>query len=334
MSLRLGWVLVLAACGSPMQMTQTPKGVPGGGGPLASGTGSMAKSAGTAPADAVAFSGGFLSSSMSGSVTFTIGGVARAVELYRPTSAAKFAPLVLVLHGTGGTPNDFTDDAAMQAVADANGWIVAGPQALQRNGGNGEPGDADHYEGSTGWATGWNMVDPNPDTNNDLQLLRAMIQSARTAFEIDSDRVYVAGFSNGAFFSYYVAAVMTDRIAAFAEMAGGGIRCANRDAPGLQFTGMGTTCAALAMEMNYPTCTGALKPAPVPTSGRIPLGFLAHATDDEAVSVAWTCTLGTALGNRSLVFLQKPSGMPIGHTVLPDFAANAAEFFKRYRRQD
>ena len=122
-------------------------------------------------------------------------------------------------------------------------------------------------------------------------------------------------------------------------MAGGAIRCPNRDSPGMQFLGKaGTTCAPLAMEMDYPVCTGEVKPVAVPVSGRVPLGFLAHATDDEAVSVAWTCTLGGALGDRSLVFLQRPGGTPIGtpigHVVLDDFATGAWDFFKRYRLQD
>lgn len=299
---------------------------------LPAGTGSMSGSEGTAPADSVTFSGGFAGAA-SGSSTFTVGGVARSVTLFVPASRPANAPLVIALHGTGGTPTDFLDEAVLRPAAEANGMIVAAPQALERNGGRGEAGDPDHYAGSEGWGTSWNLSDKNPETNGDLLLVRAIIQSARSVLHVDSDRVFVLGHSNGAFFAYFVAASLPDRIAAFAENAGGAVRCTNRDAPGVQFTGSASTCTALATQPGFPSCSGALQPAAIPAS-RTPLGFLAHAVDDSIVSVAWTCTLASAMGARAFVVLQVPAGQPFGHAVTDDFASNAFTFFRRYRRQD
>jgi pimeloyl-ACP methyl ester carboxylesterase len=163
--------------------------------------------------------------------------------------------------------------------------------------------------------------------------VRAIIQSARAKLNVDSDRVYVLGHSNGGFFAWFVAASLPDRVAAFAENAAGAVRCAHRAAAGAQFTGTASTCAALQAQPGFPTCAGALLPAPVPT--RVPPGYLAHAVDDALVSVAWTCTLAGALGNRAWVHLQVPTPPDtFGHAVTDDFAVGAITFMTRYRRQD
>lgn len=309
-----------------------PTGTTGDGKPLAQGTGSTAHSAGSAPADNVAFTGGFTAGTP-GTVSFTLGGVQRSVELYLPATLPANPALIITFHGTGGGSFDLLDEALVAGAEDA-GIILVGPQALQRNGGMGETGDPDHYPGSDGWGTSWNMSDKNPDTNNDVQLVRAIIQSARTTFSVDTDRVYVLGFSNGAFYSYFTAAMLPDRIAAFAENSGGAIRCMNRGLPGEQFKGTATTCAGLKAETGYPACTDELKPLAIPAS-RTPLGYLAHGIDDDAVSVAWTCTLGAALGNRAWIFLQAPpAGGSFGHDITRDFSKSALAFFARYRRQD
>jgi len=329
---------LLAACSSPApaadggtQPPGLPPGSTGAGGPLASGTGSTPRSSGSAPADAVAFTGGFTTTP--GTTTFMVAGQARTVELMVPSGMRTNPALVIAFHGTGGGSFDLLDDALVAGAEDA-GIILAGPQALQRNGGMGEAGDPDHSEGTDGWGTSWNLADKNPDTNDDILLVRAIIQSARATFGIDTDRVYVLGFSNGAFFSYFAAAMLPDRIAAFAENAGGAIRCPSRLSEPMQFTGTGTTCAALMGQTGYPACTGTLKPLEVPSS-RTPLGYLAHAIDDDQVSVAWTCTLGAALGNRAWIYLQQPKGgMPFGHDITDDFSRSALAFFARYRRQD
>ncbi|MBL8950680.1 MAG: hypothetical protein JNK82_07885 [Myxococcaceae bacterium] len=309
-----------------------PSGTTGDGRALAEGTGATTpRSAGSAPADNVAFTGGFTAGTP-GTVSFTLGGAARSVELYLPATLPTNPPLIITFHGTGGGSFDLLDDGLVAGAEDA-GIILVGPQALMRNGGMGETGDPDHYPGSDGWGTSWNLGDKNRDTNNDIQFVRAIIQSARTTFNIDTDRVYVMGFSNGAFFSYFVAAMLPDRIAAFSENAGGAIRCMNRGLPGEQFKGTATTCGGLAMQTGFPTCMEELKPLPVPA--RIPLGYLAHGIDDDAVSVAWSCTLGTALGNRAWVFLQAPpTGGSFGHDITTDYSARSLAFFARYRRQD
>jgi dienelactone hydrolase len=241
---------------------------------------------------------------------------------------------VVAFHGTGGNPTDFLDEAGLRHFADATGVVIAAPQALERNGGQGEPGDPDHYAGGEGfYGTSWNMTTGDATTNNDLLLVRAIIQAARNAWGVDSDHVYALGHSNGAFFSYHAAMSLPDRFAGFAENAGGAVRCAHRESNGPQFVGTGTSCAALATQSGYPTCDGPLKPL-APPSGRVPWGFLAHHNDDDVVSVAWTCTLASALGARAQTLIKAPDGNSAGHSVVEGFADRAWAFLSRHSRTD
>lgn len=358
---RAGWVLliVVAACsgssgsgsgggaggggGGGAQQTSDGSTVGSGALPVPSGgtlTGTpptghaeASKGEGSAPADTVAFSGSFPKGMAGfGTTTLTVAGAARSVGFYVPPNLPAHPALVVAFHGTGSNPRDFLDESGFTGVADTHGFVVALPQAVANR--LGGPGDPDHWDAMM-YATGWNLSEPSPDANDDLQLVRAILSASRTAWSINSDRVYTAGHSNGAFFSWFAASALNGRIAAFAENAGGAIACANRgsDGPGGQFTGTATTCAALKQAPGYPTCTGALRPGP-PATGRIPPGYLAHHHDDDVVSVAWTCSLADALGPRGVTGVFTATTDSRGHSVTRGFAETAWSFVSRYTRSD
>lgn len=281
----------------------------------------------SAPANVV-YEGSLPTSPASGfsSHSLTIGGVTRDVGLYVPESLTTSAPLILAFHGTGGNPSDFLDELGLRGLADTRGLVVLAPQALERNGGTGEAGDPDHFPGTDGfWATSWNLADDSASTNDDLLLVQALVAEAVLKLGVDAQRVYAFGHSNGAFFAYHAAAVLSSQIAGFAENAGGAVRCDDKGPDGTQFVGQGTDCAALAAEPGYPTCAGPLSPVAPDVAGRVPHGFLAHHIDDAIVSVAWTCTLASALGDRAEVLIKAPDGDSFGHSVVSDFAARAWE---------
>lgn len=152
----------------------------------------------------------------------------------------------------------------------------------------GEAGaDFDHPGGNgTYWETANN---PNPDTNEDLVLVRALIQEARRAYNVDPARVYAYGHSNGGFMAYFVAQVLRDRVVGFGENAAGLSLTTPHQA--CRFQGRGATCAALATQPGW--CPGgALQlPIAVPTTGRHTPAVLFHGTSDPVVSVFHTCTL-------------------------------------------
>jgi len=109
-------------------------------------------------------------------------------------------PLVVDLHGylsgaeTQATISGFGD------LAEQEGFVVATPQ-----------GNSD--------LPYWNAV-PHDDLPDDVAFVDAVIDDVARAVCVDPDRVYVDGFSNGAFLASLVACELADRVAAVATVAG------------------------------------------------------------------------------------------------------------------
>ncbi len=328
----LGAYVMAAGCGG----SSTASGTGGSGGGTAGSSGAGASGSGGAGGGIVGTGSFTTVSTLSDGLTSN-----RVVEYYVPTTVSSNPPLVLVFHGTGTNRANATQDGAsnelrdfvtrdgdninIDEVAISHGFIVAAPQALSRTGGSGDP---DH-RGDTSFL--WNLDTSILSSNNDLTLVQNIITDAQTRYGINANRVYAMGFSNGGFFSYLVAMRLNTAIAAFAENSAGAINCANPDGSEpartvctFQASGFtGTTCTELSVQTGYASCvsacTQALRPTPLPTSGRVPPGYLAHDPADNSVSSYYTCTLFQALssGRRSLAFHGS------GHSV-PDAFSQAA----------
>jgi poly(3-hydroxybutyrate) depolymerase len=266
--------------------------------------------------DAVSYTGTLPATT--GYVTLWLSGVARRVYVYVPQPRPARPALVVALHGTGANVSDDALDAAMSElgvrdVADANGFIVVAPFSTSQGGAN-----ADHETGGDGW-----NFDGDANSNMDLLLLRAIIQDARRAYDVDATHVYTVGHSNGAFFSYFAAMKLSTRVAAFAENSGGLIACGQR-VDCLWVVPGATSCAALLRDATTPcTCPIGASPFPaVKPSGRVPQGFLKHNADDTTVSAVFTCKLADYLGARAQVTIDGAGE----HGVTNHFMENAWSF--------
>ncbi len=111
------------------------------------------------------------------------------------------APLVLLLHGHGSRAETFESLTGMSHTADRDGFIVAYPQAL------GSP---------SVWHSG---VDGSTRVD-DVAFIRALIGSISNRYNIDADRIYVGGHSNGAFMAYRIGAALSSTVAAIGISAG------------------------------------------------------------------------------------------------------------------
>jgi predicted esterase len=277
-----------------------------------------------------------------GAGTFAISGrTETAIRVAVPSPLPPSPPIVIAFHGTGDEPSGAMSDSQLEDNARKYGFVAIAPRAGYRNGGH--PADVDHEANSTG--SSWNMWNLDPNTNEDLRYVVALIAAAKATYDADTTRVYTLGFSNGAFMSYFVAASLPDVIAGFGEHSGGWTTdsCPTRygaDSAGLSFyptsgpaPGVTTTCAALYASMSpkfpstcIPTATNLLRP-PRP-GARVPFGYLGHYTSDDIVSVAWTCYLSTALGARATTTLRwSTTDGTSGHNVAPDFFDKAWTFF-------
>lgn len=121
------------------------------------------------------------------------------------TSANK-TPLLFNFHGFGGTVNDYIKDADMRNLADAQNFILVYPQGTCLN-------------GSSHWNAGLDQPDNKSDAD-DFGFIEALIQKLSSTYNIDSERIYACGYSNGGMFSYALGCYKSNLIAAVASVSG------------------------------------------------------------------------------------------------------------------
>jgi dienelactone hydrolase len=260
-----------------------------------------------------------------------------AVEVVLPANRPAKPPLLLGFHGTGGEPIDVVNDFDLIAKAASLGFVVIAPRAGYRDGMH--PADVDHAINEGG--SSWNMWTASPQENDDLVYLRALIDAASAQWGVDATRVYTLGFSNGAYFSYFAAASMPDRIAGFAENSGGWMTdaCPTRtDADGASLyllmtpapAGQDMPCATIFADAAFPqkcrvSATNKLRP---PTGARVPFGYIGHYSVDDGVSVVWSCLLAEGLGSRAQTRIRaSDTDGTTGHSAMPNFIDGAWAFF-------
>lgn len=114
-------------------------------------------------------------------------------------------PLVMNLHGGSGTMINAQGFTQMNPVADRNDFVVVWPQGY----GSAPPGYS--------WADGRNTSADQMGVD-DVGFIRTLIDTLTVAYNIDPDRVYVCGFSNGGFMVQRLACELTGRFAAMASL--------------------------------------------------------------------------------------------------------------------
>lgn len=122
-----------------------------------------------------------------------------------PESGSRGAPVMVFLHGFGGSGKGTIGNKRVVDPLLARGWAVIAPEGMRRD------GDGPQY-----WRfrTDW----PGRD---DTAFLQDVVANAASEYGIDTDRVILAGFSNGAFLVNYLACATPDSFAAYAPVSGG-----------------------------------------------------------------------------------------------------------------
>jgi polyhydroxybutyrate depolymerase len=139
-------------------------------------------------------------------------GPRRALVHDPPGADGHALPLVLALHGTGGTGRIMALLSGLNRLADERGFRVAYPQAL------GEPGTEDPAEGAA-WNVAPGLGCPRHPEVDDVAFLGDVVARVGRHAPIDPQRIYVAGFSNGARMAYRMA-LSAPWVAAIAAVAG------------------------------------------------------------------------------------------------------------------
>lgn len=127
-----------------------------------------------------------------------VNGVERTYSLYVPPSAkGKKSPLVMVFHGGQGDSAKIARQTGFNRVADRGGVVIVYPKSLEY------------------WNDGRATI-PNP--KDDVSFVRQLIKHLVETEDIDRQRVYATGPSNGGNFTLRLACEMSTEIAAFAPV--------------------------------------------------------------------------------------------------------------------
>lgn len=145
-------------------------------------------------------------------IDLTWEGAHRRALLHQPQGEGPF-PLVVALHGTGGSPRLMAMITNLNALANREGFAVVYPQAL------GEAGSEDHQLGAA-WNAGQGCGSTRFAGADDAGFLRTLILKLQVEGCADPTRTYLCGLSNGGRMAYRMALEASDLLAAIAVVGG------------------------------------------------------------------------------------------------------------------
>lgn len=118
-------------------------------------------------------------------------------------------PLVIGMHGTGGSANQFEHDYHFSEYANESKFVAVYPEGVQSNG----------FLGLRTWNAG-NCCDYAMDQQiDDVTFIRELIDDLVSRYNVNPKRIYVAGMSNGGMMAYRLACEIPDKIAAIATVS-------------------------------------------------------------------------------------------------------------------
>lgn len=145
--------------------------------------------------------------------TIIHGGVNREYVLYVPDSydGSFSVPVVLNFHGFSGDAYQYVNEADMRILSESENFILIYPQGLDLDG---EP----H----------WNACPNGGDNKSDVDdfgFIETLIEEISSNYNIDLERIYAVGYSNGGMMAYGLANHKSELIAAVASVSGAMLDC-------------------------------------------------------------------------------------------------------------
>ena len=141
--------------------------------------------------------------------TINVNGVNREFILYIPSTydSINAVPLMLNFHGWTMSASDQMNLSDMRALAESEKFILVYPQGTKFK---------NRFYGSTHWNVGSWTTGSNSD---DLGFVDKLIDHVSVNYNIDLERIYACGYSNGGFFSHELACNLSNKIAAIGAVS-------------------------------------------------------------------------------------------------------------------
>jgi len=138
--------------------------------------------------------------------TIQIDGLERTYHVYLPNNfnETNTTPMVLALHGGGGTGKRFERDVSagtLTEAAEERGMILVMPDGIDKR-----------------WNDGRTEHFGNDSMYDDIGFISALIDKMIQDYGVDSDRIFATGISNGGIMSIRLGLDLSNKIAAIAPV--------------------------------------------------------------------------------------------------------------------
>ena len=146
-------------------------------------------------------------------IAFDMNGETRQYILHRPDGLQENSPLVFVLHGLGGSASGIREYSRMDKVANENGFAVCYPQ------GTGGSEDTKYTKkGTHFWNVGYEVH--KNETVDDVEFITSLATFLQEKYNLDSEKTFCTGMSNGGDMSYLLGCAAPDIFKAIAPITG------------------------------------------------------------------------------------------------------------------
>ena len=146
-------------------------------------------------------------------IEFDLNGEIREYLLHIPKNIQPNAPLVFVLHGLRSTNSFIKENSLMDSVANKNGFVVCYPQ-----GSSSTKNTIYTDKGSYFWNVGYEIH--KNETVDDIFFLKSLAIFLQQEYNLDPEKTFCTGMSNGGDMSYLLGCEAPDIFKAIAPITG------------------------------------------------------------------------------------------------------------------